>query len=228
MMYILLAEDDKKLGRLIVHMLSKEKHTVDWVIDGASALDYISSTLYDLVLLDWMMPEVSGIDVCKELRNNHFQGLILMLTAKDDVLDRVKGLDAGADDYIVKPFQFEELFARVRALERRGNIPFIDNVLKVGELTLDRVNHKVYRKEKEIQLSPKEYQLLNILMSNPEQILPRDVLLDKIWGIEVDVSDNNLDALVRLLRKKVEDPEGERLIHNIRGVGYRLVKHHVF
>lgn len=227
-MYILLAEDDKKLGRLIVHMLSKEKHTVDWVTDGDSALDYISSTLYDLVLLDWMMPEVSGIDVCRQLRNHHFQGLILMLTAKDDVLDRVEGLDAGADDYIVKPFQFEELFARVRALERRGNIPFIDNVLKVGELTLDRVNHKVCRKEQEIQLSPKEYQLLNILMSNPEQILPRDVLLDKIWGIEADVSDNNLDALVRLLRKKVETSEGGRLIHNIRGVGYRLVKHHVF
>ncbi|PAQ16468.1 DNA-binding response regulator [Bacillaceae bacterium SAOS 7] len=225
-MYILLAEDDKKLGRLVAHMLGKETHTVDWVTDGAAAIDYTSSIDYDLVILDWMMPEMSGIDVCKQLRATNFQGLIMMLTAKDDVLDRVEGLDAGADDYIVKPFEFDELLARVRALGRRSKLSFIDNVIQVGELTLDQTNHKVCRQGKEIQLTPKEYQLLQLLMTNEEQVLPREVLLDKIWGIDADVSANNLDALVRLVRKKVEDPngEGERLIHSIRGIGYKLVR----
>ncbi|WP_203362730.1 response regulator transcription factor [Bacillus sp. REN10] len=226
-MYILLAEDDKKLGRLVAHMLSKETHTVDWVMDGEEAIDYASSIDYDLVILDWMMPKLSGIKVCQQLRASDFQGLIIMLTAKDDVHDRVEGLDAGADDYIVKPFEFDELLARVRALGRRSKLAFTDNIIQAGDLTLDQTNHKVCHKGKEVQLTPKEYQLLQLLMTNKEQVLPREMLLDKIWGIDADVSANNLDALVRLVRKKVEEPNGERLIQSIRGIGYRLVKHDV-
>lgn len=223
-MLLLLAEDDKRLGNLVVHMLKKEKHQVDWVQNGEDALLFAKNSNYDLIILDWMMPKKDGITVCKELRSNGYDGAILMVTAKDGLEDRVKGLDYGADDYIVKPFEFAELFARIRALQRRISKPLVqDEILTVGTIQLNVVTHVVEKDGQEIQLTPKEYQLLELFLRNPNQTLPRDLLIDRIWGYDADVNSNNLDALVRLLRKKIED-DGTHLIQNIRGVGYKIEK----
>lgn len=222
-MLILLVEDDKRLGNLVVHMLKREKHQVDWVQNGEDAVIYAKMSDYDLIILDWMMPKKDGITVCKELRHNRYEGAILMVTAKDGLDDRVKGLDVGADDYIVKPFEFAELFARIRALHRRFSKPFIqDDVLTAGSVQLNVVTHVVEKDGIEIQLTPKEYQLLELFMRNPNQILPRDLMIDRIWGFDSGVNSNNLDALVRLLRKKIDDHN--QLIQSIRGVGYKFEK----
>lgn len=224
-MLILLVEDDKRLGNLVVHMLKKEKHHVDWAQNGEDALSYAKATDYDLIILDWMMPKKDGITVCKELRETGFDGAILMVTAKDGLEDRVKGLDFGADDYIVKPFEFAELFARIRALARRVTKPLVqDEILTAGSIKLNVVTHVVEKDGVEIQLTPKEYQLLELFLRNPNQTLPRDLLIDRIWGFATDVNSNNLDALVRLLRKKIEDDQDHQLIQNIRGVGYKIEK----
>lgn len=223
-MLLLLAEDDKRLGNLVVHMLKKEKHQVDWVQNGEDALLFAKNSDYDLIILDWMMPKKDGITVCKELRSNGYDGAILMVTAKDGLEDRVKGLDYGADDYIVKPFEFAELFARIRALQRRISKPLVqDEILTVGTIQLNVITHVVEKDGQEIQLTPKEYQLLELFLRNPNQTLPRDLLIDRIWGYDAEVNSNNLDALVRLLRKKIED-DGTHLIQNIRGVGYKIEK----
>lgn len=220
-MHILLAEDDLKLGKLIVHMLKKNQHSVDWVQDGEAAYDYALTVQYDTMILDWMMPKLDGVQVCKRLRNRQYNGAILMLTAKDSVDDRVYGLDAGADDYLVKPFEFPELFARLRALSRRSASPVSQDIVEVSDLKLNRTTRMVEKSGQVIQLTPKEYQLLELLMVNAGQTLPRELIIDRIWGYSFDVSDNNLDALVRLLRKKVDQQE-PRLIHSVRGVGYKL------
>lgn len=223
-MLLLLAEDDKRLGNLVVHMLKKEKHQVDWVQNGEDALLFAKNSNYDLIILDWMMPKKDGITVCKELRSYGYDGAILMVTAKDGLEDRVKGLDYGADDYIVKPFEFAELFARIRALQRRISKPLVqDEILNLGSIQLNVVTHVVEKEGQEIQLTPKEYQLLELFLRNPNQTLPRDLLIDRIWGYDAEVNSNNLDALVRLLRKKLED-DGSHLIQNIRGVGYKIEK----
>ncbi|WP_458413595.1 response regulator transcription factor [Schinkia sp. CFF1] len=223
-MLLLLAEDDKRLGNLVVHMLRKEKHQVDWVLNGVDALLYAKNTNYDLIILDWMMPKKDGITVCKELRACGYDGAILMVTAKDGLEDRVKGLDYGADDYIVKPFEFAELFARIRALQRRISKPLVqEEILTAGPIRLNVVTHVVEKDGQEIQLTPKEYQLLELFLRNPNQTLPRDLLIDRIWGFDAEVNSNNLDALVRLLRKKIDD-DGLHLIQNIRGVGYKIEK----
>lgn len=202
-MLLLLAEDDKRLGNLVVHMLKKEKHQVDWVQNGEDALLFAKNSNYDLIILDWMMPKKDGITVCKELRSHGYDGAILMVTAKDGLDDRVKGLDYGADDYIVKPFEFAELFARIRALQRRISKPLVqDEILNFGSIQLNVVTHVVEKNGQEIQLTPKEYQLLELFLRNPNQTLPRDLLIDRIWGYDAEVNSNNLDALVRLLRKK--------------------------
>lgn len=224
-MLLLLVEDDKRLGNLIVHMLRKEKHQVDWVLNGEDALSYAKATDYDLIILDWMIPKKDGITVCNELRRSGFDGAILMLTAKDSLEDRVKGLDIGADDYIVKPFEFAELFARIRALQRRMNKPLVkEEILTAGPIKLNVVTHVVEKNGVEIQLTPKEYQLLELLLRHPNQTLPRDLLIDRIWGYSSEVTSNNLDVLVRLLRKKIGDTGEHHLIQNIRGVGYKIEK----
>lgn len=224
-MLILLAEDDKRLGNLVVHMLKKEKHNVDWVQNGEDAITYAKASQYDLIILDWMMPKKDGITVCKELRQFGYDGAILMVTAKDGLEDRVKGLDFGADDYIVKPFEFAELFARIRALQRRITKPLVqDEILTAGPIQLNVVTHVVEKDGIEIQLTPKEYQLLELFLRNPNQTLPRDLLIERIWGFDSDVNSNNLDALVRLLRKKIDDDGDHHLIQNIRGVGYKIEK----
>ncbi|WP_027417298.1 response regulator transcription factor [Aneurinibacillus terranovensis] len=221
-MHILLAEDDKKLGRLIVHMLKAEGYLVDWVISGRQAYEYTLFGEYDLIIMDWMMPETDGISVCKRLREDNYQGAILVLTARDALDDCVTGLDAGADDYLVKPFEFDELFARIRALTRRSYVEIKEEIIQVADLVLHCNQRSIIKKGKEIRLTPREFQLLELLARNRGQVIPRDIILDRIWGYDSEVTSNTLDAFVRLLRKKIDRPGENKLIQNVRGVGYKL------
>ncbi len=226
-MRILLAEDDSRLGKLIKRMLEKVEVAVDWVTRGDEALEYAKYSQYDVIVLDWMMPGETGIDVCDHLRKSGYQGAILMLTAKDDINDRVLGLDTGADDYLVKPFEFEELRARLRALARRSNAKLKEDIVQLGDFVLNRSTRSVCFAQTEVQLSSREFQLLDLLVQNRGRVVPREVILDRVWGLEAEVSQNNLDAYVRLLRKKINLPEGDVVIQNVRGVGFKLEAHHV-
>jgi DNA-binding response OmpR family regulator len=221
-MQILLAEDDLRLGRLIKHMFEREGAKIDWVVEGEAAFEYAVYSSYDIIILDWMMPGESGLSVCDRLRKHGYQGIILMLTAKDAVEDRVSGLDTGADDYLVKPFEFSELMARIRALLRRSNNKLIEDIVIIGKLIFNRTTKIMKYDSREIYLSGREFQMLDLLIQNRGQVVPREVILDRVWGLESEVTSNNLDAYVRLLRKKIDPPDGKTFIHTVRGVGYRL------
>lgn len=226
-MRVLLAEDDSKLGNLLKHLLEKEAMQVDWVVRGDDAIDYALYSAYDVIVLDWMMPGETGISVCDHLRKHHYQGAILMLTAKDAVSDRVLGLDTGADDYLVKPFEFSELLARIRALSRRSNIKLKEETVQVGDLVLHCSTRNIEWRGTEFQLSSREFQLLELLVQNHGKVVPREVILDRIWGLEASISSNNLDAFIRLLRKKIPARAGIE-IQNIRGIGFKLEDHNVY
>jgi DNA-binding response OmpR family regulator len=221
-MYVLFAEDDLRLGKLMKHLLEKEEIQVDWVVQGDTALEYAAHSFYDVIILDWMMPGKSGIAVCEHLRKQGYENGILMLTAREAVEDRVLGLETGADDYLVKPFEFSELLARLHALSRRSSNKIIEDRVEIGNLVLNRITKNVKRGGRDIYLSKREFQMLDLFIKNKGQVLPRDVILDRIWGLESEVTSNNLDAYVRLLRKKIDSPEDDILIHTIRGVGYKL------
>lgn len=221
-MRVLLAEDDQRLGKLTQYMLEKNQVQVDWVTSGDMAYEYAMYDTYDILILDWMMPIETGISACRRLRSAGYQQAILILTARDAVEDRVLGLDTGADDYLVKPFEFSELLARLRALGRRGNQRIQQDIIEFGDFTLNRTNKVVTKHQEEIQLSPREFQIFDLLVQNIGNVVPRDVILDRIWGLESEVSSNNIDSYVKLLRKKLELNEGHILIHTIRGVGYKL------
>ena len=221
-MKVLLAEDDVRLGRLVKHMLETEQHQVQWVARGDEALAAATDGGFDVLVLDWMMPELSGVELCRRLRDDGYARPILMLTARDALDDRIAGLDSGADDYLVKPFEFGELFARLRALSRRGETPLKEDLLEMGNWVLDR-NHRVLRREDvEVQLSAREFQLLDLLAQNKGRVLPREMLLDRVWGLDSEVSENTLDAYIRLLRKKLDQPGDRPMITTVRGVGYKV------
>lgn len=222
-MKILLAEDDVRLGELTAHMMKKKAGcTVDWVTTGSDAYDYATASSYDVVVLDWMMPDGNGRDICAKLRKIGYAGAILMLTAKDTLQDRVEGLDAGADDYLVKPFETEELLARLRALTRRSFVPLQEDVIRLGDLELHRNNQTIKSGGEHIQLSPREFQLLDLLVQNKNLTLTREVILDKVWGLDADVNSKTIDATVKLIRKKLESSSSRELIMSVRGVGYRV------
>ncbi|HEY3424034.1 MAG TPA: response regulator transcription factor [Negativicutes bacterium] len=226
-MRILLAEDDHRLSKLIKFMLEKEKIKVDWVTQGDVAFEYAMYSPYDVVILDWMMPGETGINVCERLRKQGYQESILMLTARDSLDDRVLGLDTGADDYIVKPFEFAELIARIRALARRSRLKLKEDIVQVGDLVLNRSDHTARRGDRDIQLTTREFQLLDLLLQNNGRVMSREILLDRVWGLETEVTPNNLDAYIRLLRKKIDFYDEEILLHNVRGIGYKLEVPHV-
>ncbi|WP_411503133.1 response regulator transcription factor [Brevibacillus centrosporus] len=222
-MHILLVEDDPKLGPLIQYKLSQDYHTVEWVADAELAMEYLRQTHYDLYILDWMMPKKSGLVLCEEIRASHDWTPILMLTARDAIDDRVTGLTRGADDYLVKPFAFEELFARIHALSRR--IPVAQNQEQSCEyagIRLNRQSHEVWRDEKLLNLTKKEFQLLEFFLRHPEKVLTREQIINYVWGLDAMITPNAVDAAIKLLRKKVDDGFAQKLIHNVRGVGYRL------
>ncbi|MEH7332375.1 response regulator transcription factor [Neobacillus drentensis] len=222
-MNILLAEDDSRLGELIVYMLKKKAgYKVEWVQEGDDAYYYATSTHYDVIIMDWMMPNGSGVEICRRLRKNGYSGAILMLTAKDTVQDRIEGLDSGADDYLVKPFEIDELLARLRALSRRNYAPILEEEIEMEDLILNRMSHVVRSSGKEILLSPREFQLLDLLVQNKGQVLPREVILERIWGFDADVAMKTIDATVKLIRKKLVPLGKQERLKSIRGVGYKF------
>jgi DNA-binding response OmpR family regulator len=223
MMNILLAEDDSTLGELIVYMLKKKgDFAVEWVMEGEDAFYYATSAHYDVLILDWMMPNGTGVEVCRRLRKQGYSGAILMLTAKDTVQDRIEGLDAGADDYLIKPFEIGELLARLRALTRRNYAPILEEEIRMDDLILNRMSHVVRLGCDEIQLSPREFQLLDLLVQNKGQVLSREIILERIWGYESEVAPKTIDATVKLIRKKLHSFGKQDLLQSIRGVGYKL------
>lgn len=221
-MRVLLAEDEKELNDLVRKTLEDEGYAVDSVFDGDSALEYLSSTPYDIALLDIMMPGRDGIVVLREYRKSGGKAPILILTARDAVEDRVGGLDAGADDYLVKPFMFPELLARIRVLLRRNTTSASSSVLECGDLVMDTSSHAVRRRGRKIDLSAKEYSILEYMMRNQGAVLGRESFRSHIWSWDYDGESNVIDVYIRYLRKKIDDGESVKLIHTIRGAGYML------
>ena len=203
-------------------MLMQNRVQVEWIQNGADIFEYAMYSEYDILILDWMMPNVTGIEACRQLRENGYERAILMLTAKDSVEDRVAGLDAGADDYLVKPFEFDELMARVRALSRRSTQKIQQEIVEVGSFTLNRTTKVLMKKNQVIQLSPREFQLFDLLSQNLGVVVPREIILDRIWGSERDITSNNIDSYMKILRKKLNDVDGSITIKTVRGIGYRL------
>lgn len=224
-MRILLVEDDEKIANAIKKGLEQESYAVDVSYDGQDGMDSAMAIEYDLLILDRMLPGVAdGMDICTAIRNEGKKTPVLMLTAKDKTEDRVYGLNLGADDYLIKPFAFDELVARIKALLRRpqGNI---GNVLKVKDLSLNTLTHKAKRQGKEIELSPTEYSLLEYLMRNTNQTLTKEKIIGHVWDFDADILPNTVEVYMGYLRNKVDKPfKGDNLIHTIRGFGYRVGK----
>lgn len=218
-MKILLAEDDLNLGNLLSTLLKKQSIQVTWVKDGQEAYQEIYNDGYDVLVLDWMMPKLNGVELCRTLRQEDYQGKIIMLTAKDAIEDRVNGLNSGADDYLVKPFDIHELVARLHALTRRQGT-YSGEKLEYRDYVLDANSYTLEYKGKKTEIRAREFRLLELLMRNHGQVLPRDVILERVWGIDSDISENNLDVHIRMLRKKISTLSDDELIMTIRGVGY--------
>ena len=218
---ILVIEDEARIAQFIERGLIYEGYRVNVARDGQTGLNIARDNPPDLVILDWMLPGLDGLEVCRRLRAAS-DVPILMLTAKDDVTDRVTALDTGADDYLVKPFSIDELMARVRALFRRAAPTSRPEILRFADLTLDIGTHRAYRGEHAIDLTAKEYELLELFMRNPRQVLTRDVIFDRVWGYDFGGESNIIEVYVRYLRQKTESQNEPRLIHTVRGVGYVL------
>jgi DNA-binding response OmpR family regulator len=219
--YILVVEDDPKLAEFMAAELRLEGYQVIVATNGIDGLRLARETPPDLLLLDWMLPGISGLDLCLRLRNTGSQIPIIMLTAKDDVPDRVMGLNAGADDYVTKPFSMEELLARINARLRRTRAEEHD-LLTFEDLNLNGVTREVYRNEQRIDLTAKEFDLLAYLLQHPRQVLNRDQILTEVWGYDFMGESNIIEVYIRALRIKLEVSNPKRLIHTIRGVGYVL------
>ena len=222
-MHLLIVEDDPRLGPLLVRMLAEDRHVVELAATGQDGLDMAALDGLDAVILDVGLPDISGFEVARRLRARRSSVAILMLTARDSIRDRVDGLDAGADDYLVKPFAFEELAARLRALARRKATPIGQegSMLRNGPIALDEVRRAVTVAGRAVSLSPREFSLLECLLRHPGAVLSRDQLLDAAWPYGVAVTPNTVDAYVHLLREKL-GPEGAARIRTERGIGYRM------
>lgn len=218
---ILVIEDEAKLAHFIELELKYEGYEVKVALDGFNGLTTARETRPDLVILDWMLPGISGLEICRRLRDTQDKVPIILLTAKDEVSDRVAGLDAGADDYMVKPFSVEELLARVRAHLRR-NQEDDPNQLQFADLKLNRSTREIYRGDRAIELTAKEFDLLEYLLSHPRQVLTRDRILERVWGYDFMGDSNIIEVYVRYLRLKLEANQETRLIQTVRGVGYVL------
>ena len=220
-MRVLVVEDDRALGSFLKKGLESEFHTVELANDGQEALDWLESTEFDLLVLDLNLPKVDGLTVLSQMGPKNSEMLVLVLSARSRVEDRVQCLNMGADDYLVKPFSLAELSARVRALGRRGNT-VASSALRVADLELDRIERRVTRSGERIELTAKEYNLLECLMQSAGKRMTRAMIMEKVWGIAFDTSTNVVDVYINYLRKKVDDGRSPRLIHTIRGVGYEL------
>jgi DNA-binding response OmpR family regulator len=220
-MTILVVEDEIKIIRFIKKGLEMEHYTVEVAYDGEEALEKAGINSYDLIILDIMIPKVDGVSVCKKIRDDKVETPIIMLTAKDTVEDRIRGLDAGADDYLIKPFSFGELVARIRALLRREKT-VKSTKLQVGDLTLNPATHEVFRGDEEIQLSSKEYRLLDYMMRRPGHVCTRTMIGEHIWGYNFTDDSNVIDVYISYLRRKIDSGFKTKLIYTIRDVGYKI------
>lgn len=221
-MRLLIVEDDRALADLLRRGLTQEDHSVDICSDGTSGLEQAENIDYDAIILDVMLPGIDGLEIARRLRAADVRSPILMLTARDALNDRLRGFDAGADDYISKPFAFEELLARLRAVTRRGGSHADEDRLVVGDLVMDRPAHEVTRAGRPVILTPREYALLEYLMRHPGQVLSRTLILERVWDYSYGSFANVVDATIRRLRKEVDDGFDQPLIHTVRGVGYKI------
>jgi two-component system OmpR family response regulator len=220
-MRVLVVEDDPKLGPVLVRGLATDAIAADLVTTGREAIIRAGATDYTVIVLDVMLPDLDGFQVCRALREDNTFAPVLMLTARDAIDDRVQGLDSGADDYLVKPFSFVELLARVRAMSRRGPIKRTV-MLEVGDLRLDSARHQVWRADTPIDLSRKEYAILEALMRHAGDVLSRFDLLEQVWGYEYENRSNIVEVYIRYLREKIDRPFGRNTLQTVRGVGYRV------
>jgi len=221
-MYILVVEDERRLAQVTRRILEEEGHTVDTAYDGEEGLAMALEGSHDVIVLDVLLPEIDGIEVCQALRRNRIDTPILLLTALDSVQDRVRGLDAGADDYLPKPFAFQELLARLRALGRRKVQAREPSQLQMDNLVLDLRRRRAERAGRVIELSPKEFSLLEFLMRNEGRVVTRTQILDHLWGYDYATDSNLVDVYVSYLRHKVDRGHPNKLIRTVRGVGYAL------
>ena len=218
-MRVLVVEDEQDLYLLLRKVLTKAGYTVDGCLDGEDAALHLMGAAYDAVILDVMMPKKDGYTLVREMRAQGLNTPVLFLTARDSVADRVKGLDLGADDYLIKPFDFDELLARIRAMTRK-HVGLHTNLLAIGDLTMDVERRRVTRGGEEIPLLPKEFSILEYLLRNREKVLSREQIEDQIWNYEYSGNSNNVDGYMSRLRKKIDDGRDQKLIHTIRGQGW--------
>jgi len=223
-MRVLVVEDERRIADFISKGLSEQGYGVDIAYDGDEALHWAAVAEFDVIVLDVMLPVRDGIEVCRTLREKGLPTPILMLTARDAIEDRVRGLDSGADDYLVKPFAFAELMARIRALTRREPAAK-GTVLRVADLVLDTTTREASRGGKHIDLTTKEYALLEYLIRHPNQVLTRTMIAEHVWNYDFDNATNVIDVHIRNLRRKIDDPFPTKLIHTVRGAGYRISSH---
>lgn len=221
--HILLVEDEVKLARFVELELTSEGYRVSVANDGMTGLTLARESTPDLVILDWMLPGLTGVELCRRLRATGSKIPVILLTAKEEISDRVAGLNAGANDYVVKPFSVEELLARIRAHLRRAEEDKQDaDILLFEDLTLNRHTREIFRGKRSIELTVKEFDLLEYLMSNPRQVFTRNQILEKVWGYDFVGDSNVIEVYIRYLRLKLEENNEKRLIHTVRGVGYAL------
>lgn len=220
-MRILIVEDEPKIARFIYKGLAEEGYAVDIARDGEEALSFTQSAPYDLIILDLLLPKTDGVTVCRKIRASNLSVPVLILTARDSIEDRVTGLDAGADDYLVKPFAFTELLARIRALLRRPRA-LTNNTLRIRDLVMDVSKHTVERGGVLIGVTPKEYSLLEYMMRNQGQVLTRTQIMEHIWNYDYYAGSNVVDVYIRYLRKKIDEGRSVKLIKTVRGVGYKI------
>jgi DNA-binding response OmpR family regulator len=221
-MRVLVVEDERHISAYVKRGLEEQGYAVDTAYTGREALDWAETVEFDLIVLDLLLPELDGVSVCRELRRRGCRAPILMLTARDGLDDRVTGLDAGADDYLVKPFAMRELLARLRALGRRATEAPRAAVLQLADLAMDTLSRRVSRGGKSVKLTAKEYAVLECLLREPERVLTRTQIAEHVWSYDVYNQSNVVDVYIRNLRRKLDDPCPLKLIHTVRGAGYRL------
>ncbi len=221
-MRLLLADDEKELTDALAMILSYNKYSTDCVYNGQDALDYALSGEYDGIILDVMMPKLDGFEVLRRLRDNGVTAPVLMLTAKSQLRDKVEGLDAGADDYLPKPFETEELLARIRAMARRGNAAFTPDILSFGDISLDRKTFELKCGSENVRLANKEFQMMELMMTNPKQVISTERFMDRVWGYDSDSEMNVVWAYVSYLRKKLQSIGSRVELTALRGRGYML------
>jgi two-component system, OmpR family, copper resistance phosphate regulon response regulator CusR len=221
-MRVLIVEDERKISAYVKRGLKEQGYAADAAFDGQEALDLASAASYDLIVLDILLPGVDGVSVCRQLRKSGLRVPVLMLTARDAVDDRVAGLDAGADDYLVKPFAMKELLARLRALTRRGSESSKSPVLRAGDLSMDTTTHRVRRGSRAIELTAKEYAVLECLLREPDRVFTRTMIAEHVWSYDIYNESNVVDVYIRNLRRKIDEGFDLKLITTVRGTGYRL------